>query len=148
MTECELVHEAEQNAEHYHDVDPRLFYIEQDAVEEFALSTIARAGFECYFFPMIVFMELSDAVGWCKKYVTSDGTTYHGAIYFDPRVLCKWTICHELAHWLDPGIQHEVADHNETFREIMVKLVEYGIGEWPSGRLAYEYQKHGFRYII
>ena len=147
MTECEQVYAAEQKAQHDYHPGPMRFKIEQDAVEGFARSTVTLAGFECEIFPFLNFLD-SEPEGWCQKDVTSDGTTYSGAIYFDQRSLCKWTICHEFAHWLDPGHPEKVAHHNAEFREIMVKLVKHGIAEYASWGLANEYKNHGFRYIF
>ena len=123
MTECELVNAAEKNAQHDYGLDPARFEIEQDLVEYFARSTVTLAGFECEIFPMIVFTEIDYAVGICERNYDRHGKVYAGVIFFDPKFLCKWTICHELAHWLDPGHPEKVADHSATFREIMVKLV-------------------------
>ena len=148
MTECERVHAAERIAQRDGGVDPALFKIERDAVEEFARSIVDLSGFKCELFPRIIFMDICGAVGLCEKFVTGRGATYYGAIYFDPRVLCKWTVCHEFAHWLDPGHPDKVADHNETYREIMIKLVQQGIGEYASWGLAAEYKRHGFRYFF
>lgn len=147
MTECERVHAAEQKAQHDYRPGRTRFKIEQDAAEGFARSTIARAGFECEVFPFLNFLDC-ELEGWCHKDVTSDGATCGGAIYFDQRNLCEWTVCHEFAHWLDPGHPEKVAHHNATYREIMVKLVKHGIGEYASWGLANEYSKHGFRYIF
>ena len=147
MTECELVNAAERIAQHVYHPGLTFFKIEQDAVEEFALSTIARAGFECEVFPFLNFLDC-ELEGWCAKDVTSDGATCGGAIYFDQQSFCKWTVCHEFAHWLDPGHPQKVKPHSATYREIMVKLVKHGIGEYASWGLAGEYKRHGFRYIF
>ena len=148
MTECELVNAAEKNAQHDYGLDPARFEIEQDLVEYFARSTVTLAGFECEIFPMIVFMDIGDSAGACEKSYTGRGELYYGLITFNPEFLSKWIVCHEFAHWLAPRELKKNEVHNATFREIMVKLVQQGIGEYASWGLSSEYEKHGFRYIF
>lgn len=115
----ERVYGAEQQAEcecaDYDDWE----YLTLDTVEPFVLRALAKAEIGNGTPPRFCF-DIPDDSNFAGMY---RGATHD--IWLNPKILCPWTVLHELAHWVEwrePG-------HGPKFCSTMLELVQAGIGD-------------------
>jgi len=66
-----------------------------DEVSDFIAGALAAAGWTAESAPLVVYDVPDDheLSGWVDQ---------EGSIHLHPRLVGRWTVLHELAHWLDP----------------------------------------------